>query len=417
MPAVVLYFQVHQPYRLRRYGAFETEPTYFDDDANARTLRKVADACYRPATRLLLDLCRRHTGAFRVAFSLSGVVLEQLERWAPDALDLFRELSRTGCCEFLGETSHHSLASVASPREFEEQVAMHSRRVEQLFGAAPRVFRNTELIHSNDIARHVASITGPAGEPCFAGMLCEGVDRLLAGRSPAFLYTPPGRLRGSGGRPFALLLRNHRLSDDVAFRFSARDWKDWPLTPAKFAQWIDRLNPADACNLFMDFETFGEHQWAQTGIFEFLSRLPEAVLAAGDGANSFLTPSQAIDRFQPRAVYDSPEPSSWADTERDLTAWRGNEMQADAMDRLYALEGPIKSRLARAASDRDAAHARTLLDDWRRLTSSDHVYYMATKYAGDASIHQYFSPFDSPYDAYIAFMNALDNLAARANSA
>lgn len=406
MPGVVLYFKVHQPWRLRRYSVFDLGTDYFDDARNAEILRRVADKCYRPATRLILDLIRRHAGAFRVSFSLTGALLEQLERWAPDVLDLFREVVRTGCCELLAETYHHSLACLSSPREFDEQVALHARKLDQVFGVTPRVFANTELIYSNDLARHLAG-------RCDA-ILTEGTNRNLGPRSPGFLYAPPGRLRGTGSRPLALLLKNDSLSDDIAFRFSNRSWPEWPLTPAKFADWVSHLSAhAPLCNLFMDYETFGEHQWADTGIFEFLAQFPGRLLGLDPERNRFLTPSQAAAELDPAAEYDCPEFISWADSQRDLSAWRGNAMQVDALDALFRLEAPIKERLARADSDAQRDDARELLADWRRLTTSDHAYYMCTKYFADAEVHSYFSPYDSPYDAYINFMNVLGNLASR----
>lgn len=406
MTCVVLYFQVHQPWRLRRYSVFDAGADYFDDAANAEILRKVADKCYRPATRLLLEMIRRHAGEFRVSFSVSGTALEQLERWAPDVVGTLRELCATGCCEMLGETFHHSLSSLVESAEFEAQAILHARRVEQLVGVSPCVFRNTELIYSDEIARRVAAIEGPAGGPRFRGMLCEGVDRLLGGRSCGYVYRPAGF---SGAAGFSLLLRNARLSDDIAFRFSDRSWREYPLAPETYARWLDKAGQsAPLVNLFMDFETFGEHQWADSGIFEFLSRFPEKLLAMGD--HRFLTASQAMDEFAPVAAYPAPEPTSWADLHRDVSTWRGNAMQVDAMDALYALEERV---LARVHSTRDQDAARALLDDWRRLSTSDHLYYMSTKGASDGDVHRYFSPFDSPYDAYITYLNVLTDLRSR----
>lgn len=404
-----MYFQVHQPWRLRRYSVFDTGVDYFDDAANAEILRKVADKCYRPATRLLLEMVRRHAGAFRVSFSVSGVALEQLERWAPDVVGTLRDLCATGCCEMLGETYHHALASLDESDEFEAQVLLHAARIEQLIGAAPRVFRNTELIYSDAIARRVAAIEGPGGEPRYRGMLCEGVDRLLGGRSSGFIYQPTGKPRGGA---FSLLLRNARLSDDIAFRFSDRTWREHPLTPETYARWLDKAGQsAPLVNLFMDFETFGEHQWADTGIFEFLSRFPEKLLAMGD--HRFLTASQAFDEFAPVATYAAPEPTSWADLHRDVSTWCGNAMQVDAIRAHAALAPLLHAHLTRGDNP---DLARALLDDWRRLATSDHVYYMSTKGASDGDVHRYFSPFDSPYDAYITYLNVLSNLRARLQS-
>lgn len=422
MASVVFYFQVHQPFRLKRYSVFDSHPFYFDTDKNARVLRKVADKCYRPATRLILDLVRRHRGNFRVSVSLTGTVIEQMEEFAPDVLDLFRQLADTGCCEFLGETYYHSLSFLASRAEFEEQVLLHTRRIESLFGQTPRVFRNTELIYNNELARWVANMRDEEGRPRFEGMLAEGVDRILGYRSPNYVYRPvpgpEGPLRGRSGRPFALLLKNYRLSDDIAFRFSNRTWEEWPLTAEKFARWVNLINgDGFICNLFLDYETFGEHQWAETGIFHFLEALPEKIFDVNPGHNHFNTPSEALAQFEPVGEYDCPHYTSWADTERDLTAWLGNAMQTAAMEELYRLERPLKQRLAQAQASGDGravAEARYALEDWRKLTTSDHLYYMCTKYFADGDVHKYFNPYDSPYDSYINFMNVLDNLRTRA---
>lgn len=419
MASVVFYFQVHQPFRLRRYSVFDHDPFYFDDHHNAEILRKVAEKCYRPATQKILDLVRRHEGRFRVSYSLTGVVLDQLEAWAPDVLDLFKQLADTGCCEFLGETYHHSLSFLYSREEFRSQIDLHTRKIESLFGQTPRVFRNTELIYNNDLAHFIASLKDEAGAPRFLGALCEGVDNVLGYRSPNYLYTPPGIKWRAAEAPFRLLLKNYRLSDDIAFRFSNRGWAEWPLTAEKFASWVNLINgDGYVCNLFMDYETFGEHQWADTGIFEFLDALPEKVFDVNPEQNHFITPTEAIRRFEPVGDFDAPDMISWADTERDLSAWLGNPMQSNALHELYALERPIKARRDRLADEDEPArrHAAHLLEDWRKLTTSDHFYYMCTKWFSDGDVHKYFNPYDSPYDAYINFMNVLDNVRTRLES-
>ena len=417
MTSVVFYFQVHQPYRLRRYTVFDTDPFYFADDKNAEILRKVADKCYRPATALMLDLVRRHEGRFRISYSLSGVVLDQLEAWAPDVLDLFRQLAATGCCEFLGETYHHSLSFLRSREEFDAQVNAHSRRLHDLLGVTPRVFRNTELIYSDAVAEHVSGMLDNDGKPRFDAILCEGVDRLLGYRSPNYVYAPPRVSDRRNGAPFSLLLKNYRLSDDIAFRFSNRGWSEWPLSAEKFATWVNHINgDGYLCNLFMDYETFGEHQWAETGVFQFLDALPEKIFDVNPGHNHFNTPSEAVAQFPPVGHYHAPELVSWADTERDLSAWLGNHMQTHALDEAFSLEAPIKHRLedALASGDQDEiAHATYLMQDWRKLTTSDHFYYMCTKYFADGDVHKYFNPYDSPYDSFINYMNVLDNVRER----
>ncbi|MBS0197788.1 MAG: glycoside hydrolase family 57 protein [Planctomycetes bacterium] len=411
MPCVVCYFQIHQPHRLRRYSVFDAGPPYFDEAKNAEIIRKVADKCYRPATQVLLDLARRFDGRFKVAFSVTGTALDQLEAHAPDVIGHLRELVRAGSCEILAETSAHSLSFAYSPAEFEEQVVLHDRAITSIFGVTPTIFRNTELIYSNAVAARVAAMKDEESKPRYAGILCEGVDTLLAGRPPCVVYAPPGAPTGRHGKPLGLLLKNYSLSDDIAFRFGNRQWKHWPLSADKFAEWVAQT-PTPLVNLFMDYETFGEHQWADTGIFQFLSALPEAVFAR-DKQAAFITPSEALARYAPSAEYNAPELTSWADAARDLSAWTANEMQRDALRAVYAIEERIKAARARARDDDERANTEALLADWRRLTTSDHFYYMSTKGGSEGQVHSYFRPYDSPYDAYITFMNVLGDLTHR----
>lgn len=386
MPSVCFYFQMHQPLRLRRYSVFDTDPHYFDDKLNAAVLRKVAAKSYEPTTRLLLELIRRHEGKFRLSLSVTGVLIEQLKQLAPSVIENLRRLAETGHVEFLSETYYHSLAFLYSRDEFGQQVQQHQRLITELFDQTPTVFRNTELIYNNDLAGHLDAMGS------FRGVLTEGADRILAGRSPNHPY------HAVNANGLAVLLRNYRLSDDIGFRFSNHNWPEFPLTAPKYANWISRISDP-LVNLFLDFETFGEHQWADTGIFQFMDALPGALLQAGC---DFKTVSQALDAATPTDRFDVPQMISWADTERDLSAWLGNAMQSNAMQELYKLEGPVK-----ATGDAD------LLRDWRRLTISDHAYYMCTKYYSDAVVHSYFNPYESPYDSYINFMNVLENLRGR----
>lgn len=387
MASVCFYFQVHQPFRLRRYSVFDTDRHYFDEYKNSEICRKVAQKCYLPANRVLLDAIRQHEGRFRVAFSLTGCALEQFQEFVPEVIETFQELNATGCVEFLDETHYHSLSFLYSREEFRSQVEVHRAAIKKLFGQEPRVFRNTELIYNNDLA-HFVSHMG------YEGILTEGADQVLGYRSPNFVYRPPHA-------KIKLLLKNYRLSDDIAFRFSNRAWEQWPLTAEKFAKWVNQINGNGfLCNLFMDYETFGEHQWAQTGIFDFMRHVPAEILRGGD--NNFLTPSQVIDTYEPAGEIDVPHMISWADTERDLSAWLGNAMQSNALHELYKLEGALKEKAD-----------PQLLSDWRRISSSDHFYYMCTKYWADGDVHKYFSPYESPYDSYINFMNVLDNIQTR----
>jgi alpha-amylase len=419
MASIVFYFQVHQPFRLKRYSVFNTDPFYFDSQKNGEICRKVADKCYRPTTSLILDMVKANKGNFRVAYSITGVVLDQMAEFCPDVIDLFKRLADTGCCEFIGETYYHSLSFLYSRGEFTEQVNRHTRKIQELFGQTPTVFRDTELIYNNDLAHTVAGMTGEDGSPRFLGTICEGADHLLGYRSPNFVYRPPGNppVKGRDGRPFGLLLKNYRLSDDIAFRFSDRNWPEWPLTAERFAGWVNQINGNGyLCNLFMDYETFGEHQWATTGIFKFLAALPQQVFDTNPGHNHFITPSMALKEFDPVGEYDVPNFISWADTERDLSAWLGNSMQSGALQETYRLEDAIKGVLAGAKAAGDEGHAQEaayLLEDWRKLTTSDHFYYMCTKYFADGDVHKYFNPYDSPYESYINFMNVLDNVRAR----
>lgn len=418
MASVVFYFQVHQPWRLRRYSVFDTDPFYYDDESNKKILLKVADKCYRPATSLILDMVRKNKGNFRVSYAITGTVLDQLEQWAPDVIDLFKGLADSGCCEFVGETYYHSLSFLYSRDEFAEQIDMHTQKVQDLFGQRPKVFRNTELTYNNDVAWFINQMKNPDGTPRWLGILCEGVDRILGYRSPNFVYRPPSTGEGPiKGKPFGVLLKNYRLSDDIAFRFSNRGWAEWPLSTEKFVHWVHQINGNGyLCNLFMDYETFGEHQWADTGIFQFLEDLPNKLFDMYPGENHFNTVSEALTNFEPVGTYDVPHMISWADTERDLSAWLGNAMQSNALAETYKLEKPIKQAYADAkkAGNADRAkHLAYLLADWRKLTTSDHFYYMCTKWFADGDVHKYFNPYDSPYDSYINFMNVLDNARTR----
>jgi alpha-amylase len=388
MASVCFYFQVHQPYRLRRYSIFDEDVNYFDDRKNGEILRKVAEKCYLPANQCIYDLIKLHQGRFKVAYSLTGVALDQMAAYRPDVIDSFQRLAATGCVEFLAETYYPSLSFLFSRGEFEEQVAMQQKKIMELFGKRSTVFRNTELIYSNGVAAAAADMG-------YHAVLAEGADHLLGYRSPNFIYKPPNQ-------SIRILLKNYRLSDDIAFRFSNRGWTEWPLTAEKFAGWVDQVNGNGyTVNLFMDYETFGEHQWTETGIFDFLYHLPGAILRHAD--NDFRFPSEVAAAYPVVGDYDVPHLISWADTERDLSAWLGNAMQSNALQEMYALEPKVKAK-------RNAE----LLHDWRRLQTSDHFYYMCTKYFADGDVHKYFNPYESPYDSYINFMNVLDNIASRA---
>jgi alpha-amylase len=390
--AIVLYLHVHQPYRVRHYTALESgaDHNYFETDdnktSNHQILDKVAAKSYIPTNKRLLGLLEAHP-EFKLSLSITGTVLEQLERWAPDVLKSFQALVRTGRVEIVAETYHHSLAFFYSRSEFETQVQMHRDVVERLFGVKPTVFRNTELSYNNEVAQWAEG----AG---YQGVLAEGWDPILGWRSPNFAYRP------AGTEKIKLLLKNYRLSDDIAFRFGDQNWKEWPMTADKFANWLNSDQNATNFDLFMDYETFGEHQWEASGIFDFLAALPDAWLKTE--GNSFMTVGEACHELDASDTVDVPNTITWADTERDLSAWLGNAMQREAIDALYQME-----------PDMLGSGNLALIEDWRRLQTSDHFYYMSTKFWNDGDIHAYFSPYDSPFEAYINFMNAYHDLRYR----
>lgn len=396
MLTVCPYFHVHQPFRVKRYRVFDigNDTEYFNDSSetdlnNRRIIEKVANKSYRPTNAILQELLDTHPD-FRFALSFSGTVLDQFELYAPDVLESFQKLISTGRVEVLADTYHHSLAFFYSLPEFEKQVKQHEKRVKQLFGVKPRVFRNTELSYRNDLAAWCE-------DNGYLGIMAEGWDKYLGWRSPNFLYNPPGRNK------IKVLLKNYKLSDDVAFRFSNQGWASWPLKAETYADWIhSHHGNGQTINLFMDYETFGEHQWEDTGIFNFLRALPNILTSRSD--TSFKTPSETVMSYDAVGEFDVPDILTWADTDRDLTAWTGNDIQRDAIKAIYDLEEKVLE-----------TKNKNLIETWRKLQTSDHFYYMCTKWSNDGDVHAYFSPYQSPYDAYIAFMNALSDLQLRVN--
>jgi alpha-amylase len=391
--SIVLYLHVHQPYRVRHYTIFDAgvDHNYFDapyDDrtSNERIVHKVAEKSYIPTNRRLLQLLERHP-EFKISLSITGTVLEQLERYSSEALQSFKELVATGRVEIVAETYHHSLAFFYSRKEFETQVDMHKRKVQELFNQTPKVFRNTELAYNNDLAYW-------ADQAGYKGILAEGWDAVLGWRSPNYVYRP------AYTDNIRLLMKNYHLSDDIAFRFGDQNWAGWPLTADKFSHWLNSTDNASIFNLFMDYETFGEHQWHESGIFDFLEHLPKEWEKTP--GNTFMTVSEAIDAYEPVDYVSVPQTITWADTERDLSAWLGNTMQTSSILSIYTLEEAILN-----------TGDLNLIEDWRRLQTSDHFYYMCTKWFNDGDIHAYFSPYETPYDAFIAFTNAYHDLRAR----
>ncbi|KYK27007.1 alpha-amylase [Thermoplasmatales archaeon SG8-52-1] len=391
MPSICLYFEVHQPLRLNRFSVFNIgnniqNPIYFDSKLNQEIFEKVARKCYLPTNNLLLDLINRSDGKFRVSFSLTGTFIEYCKQYMPEIIDSFKELFKTGAVDMIEETYYHSLSSLYDEMdEFEEQVKLHRQMIKNLFNYKPRIFRNTEAIYDNRIAKKVSDMG-------YKGIITEGTEKILHWRSPNFLYKPINC-------NLKILLRNYTLSDDVGFRFSARLWKDYPLTAEKYAYWMAK-NEGDLINLFMDYETFGEHHWETTGIFDFLNNLPNEVFKHKH--LDFVTVSEAVARYEPVGEIDVPWAISWADEDRDVSTWLGNDMQKACFNELKNLGKKLKEK-----DDKD------MLNTWRRLQTSDHLYYVSTKGMEDGAVHAYFSPYDGPYDGFINYMNILQDLKQR----
>jgi len=389
---IVLYLHAHQPYRVRKYSVFDTAVShdYFDDPDyncernNEQVFKKVADKSYRPMNALLEKLLAIHP-EFKVSLSITGVFIEQAEKWAPDVLDSFKRMISTGRVEIVAETYYHSLAFFYSMVEFEHQVEAHRNKIRDLFGVETKVFRNTELSYNDSMAKW-------ADEYGFKGILAEGWDPILQWRSPNYVYKP------AGTDNIKLLMKNYRLSDDVAFRFGDKNWPDWPLNADTYNSWVnDAITDKEIVNLFMDYETFGEHQWEDTGIFNFYEAFIGKWLE--NPVNTCYTVSEAIDAFEPVDEISMPYTVTWADTERDLTAWLGNSMQQEALRYIYSMEDDIMR-----------TNDLELIADWRKLQTSDHVYYMCTKWFNDGDVHAYFSPYESPYDAFLYFINVVRDL-------
>jgi alpha-amylase len=394
MRTICLYFQVHQPFRFRRYRFFDigNDHYYYDDYSNESILNKVAQKCYLPTNALMLDLIKKHGDKFKVSYSISGVAMEQFKLYAPEVLDSFKKLADTGNVEFLSETYAHSLSSLQGKDEFKRQVDAHSNMMKEHFGQEPTVFRNTELIYSDEIGAMVADLG-------YKAMLTEGAKHVLGWKSPNYLYC------NAINPKLKLLLKNFKLSDDIAFRFSNQGWSEYPLTAGKYVDWLNQSSDKEeVINLFMDYETFGEHQWKETGIFDFLKALPASVFKNSDF--SFSTPSEVADQAQVVSAANVPNPISWADEERDLTAWLGNEMQQEAFNKLYSLADQVY-----------ATNDKHIQQDFTFLQVSDHFYYMSTKFFTDGEVHSYFNPYDTPYEAFINYMNVLSDFEIRVNAA
>lgn len=390
MRSICFYFQVHQPFRLKKYRFFDigNDHSYYNDYENRTIMRKVAEKCYLPANQLFLDLVNEYGDNFKISYSLSGTVIDQFELYAPDVLESFQKLFATGRVELLDETYSHSLSALRHEDVFDYQVNRHRRKVKELFGLQPKIFRNTELIYSDEIGEKVAKLG-------YEGMLTEGARHIMGWKSPNYLYC------NAVNPKLKLLLKNFKLSDDIAFRFSNSAWDEYPLTAEKYVSWLNAIDPnEEVINLFMDYETFGEHQWKETGIFDFMRALPEKVFKYSD--YQFHTPSEVVAKHNPVGVLNVPYPISWADEERDLTAWLGNELQNEAFENLYKLFERVKE-----------LDNPELWRDWLYLQTSDHFYYMCTKWFSDGDVHKYFNPYSSPYEAFINYMNILSDFRIR----
>ena len=389
MKSICFYFQRHQPFRLKNYRFFDigNDHYYYDDFANDDIITRIARRSYLPASATLLEMIAEHGKRFKVAFSISGTALEQIEQYVPEFVDALKDLAATGCVEFLSETYAHSLASLQDPEEFTRQVKAHDAMIEQLFGQKPRVFRNTELIYDDDIAAMVAALG-------FKAIITDGARHILGWKSPNYVYN------AASAPKLKLLLKNGKLSDDIAFRFSNTDWASYPLTADKFIDWIAQLPQEEQIvNLFMNFESLGELQPRESGIFEFMKALPRF---AAERDIHFWTPSDTIKALKPVGALAVPFPMSWSDEARDTSAWLGNVLQQEAVEKLYAIGERV-----RLCPDKG------IQQDWNRLQASDHFFYMSTKHSADGNVHSAYSPYNSPYTAFTNYMNVLSDFMTR----
>lgn len=389
MKAICFYFQIHQPFRLKRYRFFDigNDHYYYDDFANDDIVTRIAHHSYIPAAESLLKMIDESNGAFRCALSITGTALEQFEQYVPEFIDLLKKLADTGKVEFLAETYAHSLSSLADPDEFAAQVKAHDDKIFELFGVRPKVFRNTELIYCDELAPQILAMG-------YKGAITEGAKHILGWKSPNYVYS------AASAPKLKLLLKNSKLSDDIAFRFSNPEWDAYPLTADKYIDWIANTPPDEQIiNLFMNLETFGELQGRDTGIFQFLEALPRFAKERGI---DFWTPSEAVSKLKPVGELSVVHPISWADEARDTSAWLGNKLQHEAFNKLYSVAERV-----RLCDD------RRLKQDWYYLQASDHFFYMATKHFADGAVHSHFSPYETPFQAFTNYMNVLADFIVR----
>ena len=389
MKAICFYFQIHQPFRLKRYRFFDigNDHYYYDDFANDDIVTRIAQRSYIPAAESLLRMIEASKGKFKCALSITGTALEQFEQYVPEFIDLLKKLADTGCVEFLAETYAHSLSSLADPEEFASQVKLHDEKIKELFGQTPKVLRNTELIYSDELAPHILSMG-------YKGVITEGAKHILGWKSPNYVYN------AASAPKLKILLKNDKFSDDISDRFSNTSWEEYPLTADKYLNWI-ASTPAEEqiVNLFMNLEVFGDFQPRETGIFQFLEALPRF---AEEHGIEFWTPTTAVTKLKPVAELSILHPISWADEARDTSAWLGNKLQNEAFNKLYSV-----SERVRLCED------RRLKQDWLYLQAADHFFYMSTKNMHDGSVHSQFSPYDTPFDAFTNYMNVLADFIVR----
>lgn len=386
MKSICLYFQIHQPFRLKRYRFFDIgrDHYYYDDFANDDVINRIARNSYLPTVEALKEMAQTSQGKFKVAISLSGVVLEQLEMYVPELIDALKDLAKTGCVEFLSESYAHSLASLSDIEEFRTQVKEHDDKIYALFGQKPKVFRNTELIFSDEIAAMIASMG-------FKGVITEGAKHILGWKSPNYLYS------SIAAPKLKMLLRNDKFTDDIARRFSDFSWNEYPLTAEKFISWVAATPEEEPIvNIFMNCEAIGEAQGRETGIFEFLKALPACAEKAGVG---FITPSDAVAKLRAVDTLSVPYPMSWTDEARDVSTWLGNRLQNEAFHKLYTLTERVRM-----------CEDRRIKQDWNYLQASDHFFFMSTKYGAGRSAY---SPYESPFDAFTNYMNVLSDFIVR----
>ncbi len=389
--SICIYFQIHHPERLRKYQFFDIgkKHNYFDNYANRSELEDLAENCYLPANALLLDLIKKYEGKFKVAFSISGSAIDQLEMHTPEVIRSFQELAQTGQVEFLAETYSHSLASLSKDTdEFELQVKRHSAAIKELFGKKPVTFRNTSLIYSDKIGKRVADLG-------FKTMLTDGAKHVLGWKSPNFVY------KNALDENLNLLLKNSKLSDDIAIRFSDRNWSEYPLTSEKYADWVSHsLQDTEVLNLFMNYEVIGHYNRAESGIFDFLRYFIQQI--AENPNYQFLLPKEVTKKHTAKDILPVPYPISWTDEERDITSWLGNELQKEAFTELFKIQPLVKKK-----------KNAELNEDYSRLQASEHFYFMRTKLFSGADYHKYILPYESPYEAFINYMNVLSDFIER----